>query len=195
MGSYYYLIAQLPFLTYGLEAPMSSSAFRDLAMTGLSRQDARGLECCNLALTARLNEPDILGNKVSSAFIRYWYEWEDVLRLNLAKSRSIKLKRENIDQRIQDAPEYPADAAAAAKAAMAMDSPLEAELFLNKARWNAIDTYKYIDYFSENTIFTYYLKLQLMERREVFNMDEGFAEYKTLYAAILENAGDRNDRN
>jgi hypothetical protein len=71
-----------------------------------------------------------------------------------------------------------------------MDSPLEAEIFLDKARWSALEQFQGIAYFNENTIYAYLLKLQLMERRLAFKTEEGFAEYKTLYASILENAGE-----
>ena len=84
-----------------------------------------------------------------------------------------------------NAPEYPADAAAAAKNALAMESPLEAELFLDKARWDAIEHLQGISTFNENAIYAYLLKLLLMERRAAFNTEEGFTEYKALYAAIL----------
>jgi hypothetical protein len=83
-------------------------------------------------------------------------------------------------------PEYPADAAATAKAAVAMTSPLEAELFLDKARWDAIEAFQGLDYFNRNTIYAYLLKLLLMERRSLFKTEEGFAEYKGLYASIME---------
>jgi len=39
-----------------------------------------------------------------------------------------------------------------------------------------------------NNIYAYYLKLLLLERRQSFNTEKGFAEYKTLYAEILESA-------
>ena len=148
----------------------------------MSSGDAAALEYCTL-------EP-VPGTKAPSQFVKDWYNWEEVLRMNLARNRNQKLKRENSDQRALDAPEYPADAVTAAKAALAMESPLEAELYLDKARWNAIEAIQGINYFSENTIYAYLLKLQLMERRQAFNTEEGFTEYKTLYASILENAGE-----
>ena len=180
MGSYYYFAAQLPYLIYGQAVPMTSEAFREMARSAMGPGEAAALDLCTL-------EP-VLGTKVSAQFIKDWYNWEEVLRQNLARNRSQKLKRENTDP--SDAPEYPADAAATAKTALTMESPLEAELFLDKARWNAIDIFQGINYFSENTIYAYLLKLQLMERRQAFNTEEGFAEYKTLYASILENAGE-----
>jgi hypothetical protein len=119
-----------------------------------------------------------------SAFINNWRNWERSLRLNLARYRAQRLKREG--GATIDPPDYPADAAAAAKVAAAMDSPLEAEIFLDKARWDAIELFQGIDYFSTNTLFAYLLKLRLLERRALFKAEEGFAEYKGLYASIKE---------
>jgi hypothetical protein len=84
-------------------------------------------------------------------------------------------------------PAHPADAAVAAvKAAAAAESPLEAELLLDKARWDAIEVLQGINYFDRNTIYAYLLKLFLLERREAFQVEEGFTEYKSLYATILD---------
>ena len=185
MAYYYYLGAQLPYLFYGQTAPMPSMEFKEMALNSLNSGDARDLFFCTLdpVMAEQLSEA-----KVSSEFIKSWHNWEEVLRLNLFRLRGQKLKRDTAEQR--EAPELPADAAAVAKAAINMDSPLEAELFLDKARWNAIETFEGINYFSEKMIFAYLLKLQLMERRQAFNTEEGFTEYKTLYASILENAGE-----
>jgi hypothetical protein len=80
-------------------------------------------------------------------------------------------------------------AAAAARAALGFESPLEAELFLDKSRWDTIESLQGIDYFSRNTIFGYLLKLLLLERRSLFRAEEGFVEYKGLYASVMEAAG------
>jgi hypothetical protein len=127
-----------------------------------------------------------------AVFINRWRNWERALRLNLARYRALRFKREGgagNEVSTVDPPEYPADAAAAAKAAAAMDSPLEAEIFLDKARWDAIELFQGIHYFSSNTIYAYLLKLRLCERRTLFRAEEGFAEYKGLYASIMEQSG------
>ncbi|AEF82902.1 hypothetical protein [Leadbettera azotonutricia] len=179
MGSYYYLAAQLPYLVYGQQASMASSAFRELARASMSKEDGAILDFCVL-------DPD--GRQSPSGFINQWREWEGVLRRNLGKNRAIKLKRDAGS--LGDAPEFPADAANAAKTALTMESPLEAEIFLDKARWAAIDALQGIDAFSETAMYAYLLKLLLMERRQAFKVEEGFSEYKTLYASILEGAGE-----
>jgi hypothetical protein len=178
VGSYYYLAAQLPYLVYGQSVPMASSAFKELARTAMDAADAALLDFCTLT-------PDAAGPDAST-FINQWREWEYALRLNLARNRAAKLKREGSGP---DAPAHPADAAAVAKNALALESPLEAEFFLDKARWDAIESFQGINIFTENAIYAYLLKLLLMERRQAFKTEEGFAEYKTLYASILEGAG------
>jgi hypothetical protein len=114
-----------------------------------------------------------------SSFISKWYTWESALRLNLARYRAIRLKRDT-----PEPPAYPADASALAKQAVSIESPLEAELFLDEARWKVIESLQGLQYFHVNTIYAYLLKLLLMERRTAFAMEEGFAEYKRLYAVI-----------
>ena len=174
MGYYSYLGAQLPYLVYGQNPPMSSSAFKALAKEQLSGAHAALLDSCTL-------DPD--PERSSSTFINRWKEWERTLRLGLAKNRAIKLKRDGGAS--FDAPELPPDAALAAKNALAIDSPLEAEIFLDKARWDAIDSFAGINIFHESAMYAYLLKLLIMERRMAFNTEEGFTEYKALYTAIL----------
>jgi hypothetical protein len=76
--------------------------------------------------------------------------------------------------------------AALAKNAAALESPLEAELYIDKARWDAIENLQGIGYFDSNVVFAYLLKLLLLERRALFKAEEGFAEYKRIYASILD---------
>jgi hypothetical protein len=178
VGSYYYLAAQLPTLVYGQDVPMSSAHFRDLAKSLMNAGDGALLDAVSL-------DPGQNAAVSGSEFIDRWRGWERALRLNLARNRFQRLKREGS---IPDAPDYPADIAAAAKAAVVMDSPLEAESYLDKARWDAIEALQGLNYFSENTVFAYLLKLLILERRLSFKTEEGFKEYKALYAAILKGA-------
>jgi hypothetical protein len=172
--AYYFLMAQLPALSYGEAPPMSSEHFRELCRDGLSAADAACLPY--LAL-----DPFSVESGASSPFIDKWLGWEKTLRINLAKFRAAKLKREGPSE----VPDYPSGAAASAKAAVSMDSPLEAEIFLDGARWKAIEEFQGLSYFSVNTAYAYLLKLLLMERRSCFKTEEGFTEYKELYASIM----------
>ena len=181
MGSYYYLVSQLPSLSYGQKPPMSPQAFKELARPLLSAEDSALLDMVSLDLQPS-NKP-----LSGSDFIDGWREWERALRLNLARHRAVKSKRESAVT--AEPPVIPADAPAAALRAMAaMESPLEAEVVLNKARWSAIESLQGIDYFDRNIVFAYLLKLLILQRHDSFQAEAGFSEYKSLYASILGSA-------
>jgi len=181
VGSYYYLASQLPSLSYGQKPPMSPEAFKELARPLMSDEDAVLLDMVSL-------DPQVYADTAvpcGSEFIDNWREWERVLRLNLAKHRALKVKREGAVA--AEPPVIPADAASAAFRAMAiMESPLEAEALLDKARWSAIEMLQGIDYFDCNTLLAYLLKLLILQRSASFQTDRGFSEYKSLYASIME---------
>jgi hypothetical protein len=194
VASYYYLTAQLPYLSYGQTAPITLSRFRELCRDNLTAEDAALLELC--ALDPDPVDPELppeerglsyaeLPPETASAFINRWRAWERALRLHLARLRSQQLKR---DLGPADPPDMFVEAQAAAKAAFAMESPLEAELYLDKARWDAIEELQGIAYFHRDTIFAYLLKLLLLERRASFKTEEGLMEYQSLYASIMESS-------
>jgi hypothetical protein len=185
---------------YGEHPPMSSAAFRDLAGSLMGGEDAALLDQVSLDPEPRAKpwgkeagSPALEGGPVYAellpsgcVFIDRWREWERTLRLNLAQARAQRTKREGGVP--VEPPGHPAEAAATALNAMAVEAPLEAELFLDRARWNAIEELQGINYFSRNTVYAYLLKLLLLERHSLFDTEAGFAEYKSLYASILERA-------
>ena len=170
--AYYYLIAQLPNLVYEQKPSMSSQDFLDLAKSLISKGDYALLKDLSLEMKEE---------KTGCKFIDNWQDWERDLRMNLAKLRAIKLKRE-----LPPEPVFHMDIAAVATKAVDEHSPLEGEIMLDKVRWHAIEEFAGSDYFHRNSVFAYYLKLLLIERRMSFNVDKGFSEYKSLYASIVE---------
>jgi hypothetical protein len=176
---------------------MAPDHFRAMAREMLSPSDGALLDYCALDPDAAFRKMALQGGDkdagppygeppppVNSSFIDGWYAWERALRLRLARYRAQSLKRDGAAP--VEPPGIPSEAEAAAKAAAALESPLEAELLLDKARWDAIGTLQGLDYFGRNTVYAYLLKLLLMERRSAFKSEEGFAEYKALYASIME---------
>jgi hypothetical protein len=151
----------------------------ELCGSSLSKDDAALLPYCAFGICDFEEIP-----RTKSVFINEWLQRERTLALSLAWSRSAKQKRDAPLEVSHD----PADAEVQAKAAFAMENPLEAELFIDRGRWNAVESLVGTDYFGVNTIYAYLLKLRLMERWSSFKVEEGFAEYKALYAGIIENA-------
>jgi hypothetical protein len=191
---YYYLIPQLSFLIYGQTPPMSPEEFKELAVPQLNKHDAALLGLISLDPLAQTAGEEGAGpgglakvQRTGAAFIDGWNEWERALRLNLAKFRAAKLKRE---APLADAPNDLTDAVSAAWKAVQEPSPLEGEEAINRARWNAIDALtENGSYFSRDTVFAYLLKLMILKRKNSFQAQTGFTEYKSLYASILEQSG------
>ena len=181
MGSYYYLVAQLPALSYGAPAPMSSAHFRELCATLMEEADAALFAHCVLSAPAGPIE-----ESSGSALIDSWLAWERSLRLHLARARASRLKRDA--SQLPDAPFDPLDAAVAARNVLGLDSPLEAEQTLDRSRWAAIESFQGFDYFGRDTAYAYLLKLLILERKALFRVEEGFAEYKAIYASVMEAA-------
>jgi len=194
VGSYYYLVSQLPSLSYGVSAAIEIKEFVELCNTFLSTQDFALLQFCHLdpegTQALSLGQGfQIMPEPLGSPLLDNWRIWERALRLHLARLRLQYVKREN--PALADAPADPMDAAMVAKNAVSIESPLEAELFLDRARWAAVESLQGFDYFGRDTIYAYYLKLQLLERKQKFKVDEGFEAYQGLYASIMDAAQSR----
>ena len=176
------MVAQLPCLLYEQKPPMSAADFKEMAKSLMEKKDADLMDCLSVG-----NEIKMTGEETSattgSDFIDSWREWEHTLRLNLARQRAIKIKREMP----AESPVYSLEPAAAAAKAIDEYSPFEGEIILDKARWRAVNSLVGSVYFHRNNIFAYYLKLILLERRQSFDTEKGFAEYKSLYASIINN--------
>ena len=188
-------MAQLPYLMYDSALPMSSGEFKELANSFLSRRDASFLKYLSIDLdikTEAITEdaaslsaensiyPDFLTGCV---FVDNWLSWERTMRLSLARHRSLKLYDEAIEPPVESA-----DAFNTAASVFIYDgSPLDKEILLDKARWKAIDLLTGDDYFHQNNAYAYYLKLLILERRQLFDVEKGFSEYKSIYAEIINN--------
>jgi hypothetical protein len=174
---------------------MSSAAFIALAQTMLSKKDLHLMMSLGLC-PEPVNEEkeDHKGPAYAKAaeasgckFVDKWRAWDRALRLHLAKHRAAKTEQTITD--MVDPPFFPYDANQTALRAVSNDlNPLEGELVIDRARWTAIDSLAGTSYFDRNNVFAYYLKILLLERRQSFNVEKGFAEYKSLYASIVESA-------
>ena len=191
MGSYYYLVAQLPALSFGTVPAMGSKDFIALASYLMTAPDADLLAECSLVPFPAGDDPLSALDSTGSALIDGWRAWEGALRLNMAKLRAQNLKRDGAGN--MEVPADPLNASSAARAAMAIESPLDADMFLDRARWDAIEAFQGFDYFGRDTVYAYLLKLFLLERRALFKVEEGFAEYSALYASIMEAAPYSNE--
>ncbi|GHV86648.1 hypothetical protein AGMMS50230_22560 [Spirochaetia bacterium] len=177
MRNYYYFVATLPFISYDDPPSMSSEEFRELCYSLLEPEDAEMVQYCRYDSQMAVETVQPTG----SDFIDLLMARERTLALNLAYLRAARLKRQSPGDPPHDVPR----AEAVAKAAFEMEDPLQASLYIDRARWGALDAMVGIDLFGVNNIFAYLMKLQLLERKQSFDTEKGSVEYRKLYDTIL----------
>lgn len=173
----YYLISQLPSLdglSENTPIPVTENQFFELCSRFLGKKALDELNKITLI-------PSKTYKKSSSALIEKWNEGERNLRLALAKLRADKMNKD-FDAVMQA---FPADLLQAVRTAIEIESPMEAEKFLNRCRLEFLETLRPMDSFSEEFVFYYCLKLKLLERMRKFDTHSGEAAYRKIYDSIM----------
>jgi len=176
---YYYFASTLPFVNYGDKPPKSSVEFQEECYSLLDPKDAALIPYCsyNSKLAVETLEP------TGSDYVDLFLLQERTLVLNLAYLRAARLKF----QAPAEPPQEAAYVATVAKTAIEIDDPLQAMLYIDKSRWNFLDAMLRLDdMFGVNVIFDHVLKLQLLERKQVFDTKKGLEQYQKCYNAILD---------
>lgn len=179
--SEYYLVSQLPSLD-GISENMS-----------LPITEERFFELCNQVAGKRIqneiNKMTLLPSKnyekSSSSLIENWNNGERNLRLALAKVRTDKMKKSfDIENDVLSS-----ELLKIANAAIEIESPLEAERFLNNYRLEFLESLRPMDNFSEEFVYYYGLRLKLISHIKQFDTNAGEIAYKNIYNSIMN--GDR----
>lgn len=173
----YYLISQLPSLdgiNENTPLPITQERFTELCQRFLGKKAQKELEKLTLI-------PPKISEKSSSELIEKWNEGERSLRLALAKLRADKMDK-HFDAETQS---FSAGLLQASRTAVEIESPMEAEMFLNKYRLDFLETLRPMDSFSEEFVFYYGLKLKLIERIRKFDSASGEAAYRNIYDSII----------
>ncbi len=171
---FYYNITALPTIWLGEKVPISEEKFLQFAEDTLQPEDYHVLSKSRLGFS----EP------TGFVFADQILSWEKELRLELAKARLAKLKFE------PPRPLPDSDGRHVllekARTALAMDSPLEAECYLNNLRWCFIEEMGVSHFFDLEALIVYYFKLQIALRQEKFQKDLGREAFEKTYAAVTE---------
>lgn len=173
----YYLISQLPSLD-GINEN-----------TPLPINEARFLELCNSLLNkkmlAQIESLTLLPHKnvdlSDNGLIKMWNEGERELRIVLARLRAEKMHKSFDSENRSYSPEL----LQTARSAIEIESPMEAEKFLNRYRLAFLETIRPSDSFSDDFILYYGLKLKLLERMREFDMQSGKSAYDKIYDSIM----------
>ncbi len=173
----YYLISQLPSLDGISEStpmPVTEKQFLELCGRFLGKKTFAELEKLTLV-------PSRDYEKASSALVEKWNDGERQLRLALARLRADKMNK-HFDSGTES---FPAELLQAVRTAVDIESPMEAERFLNRYRLDFLEALRPMDSFSDEFVFYYGLKLKLMERMRKFDLQSGEAAYRKIYDSIM----------
>lgn len=173
----YYFLAQLPSLDgigENIPLPITPERFLELCERFLGKKAMLEVERLTLM-------PPREGEKSASALVEKWNEGERNLRLALAKVRAEKMKKPFDTENVS----FSAEVMKAVRTAVEIESPLEAEKFLNGYRLDFLDSLRPMDAFSIESVYFYGLKLKLLLRIRQFDADKGTAAYKNIYNSIM----------
>ena len=177
----YYFLSQLPSLdgvSENMALPITEERFLELCQRFLAKNAQNEISKLTLA-------PPKEHEKSTSALVEAWNKGERDLRFALAKARAEKMKK-TIDTENKN---FSAELVKVARTAIEIESPMEAEKFLNRYRLEFLESLRPLDTFSKEAVFYYGLKLKLISRMRQFNADIGEAAYKNIYNSIMD--GDR----
>ena len=162
LNKYYYLVSSLPYLKPGQKSLISKEAFLLECKKWLSKKDTKVLSGAILG--------DFTVKSEDGPALRAWKEFDFTLRAELASARHAVKHRRN---------ERPGPLA---KSVLEEATPLLMEQALARIRWECLDALEAGNFFDVNFLALYFLKLQIIERLELF--DKGHGE--KVFQAICE---------
>lgn len=174
MSQYYYTTASLPMLFYEEDAPVSRSVFLETCGIELAEED------CRLIQKTDLNDTE--SSEPTCAVLEEWRAWEKTLRNKLASLRAQR-KGEDAEKHIREGEDV-FGVERTAHEAFGNDSPLAGEDILNRARWAFLDELETFHYFDMEKLVIYFLKLQILERKSLFDEEKGTGRFESIVETL-----------
>lgn len=177
MGGHWYLISSLPSPQFGSPPPLNHGEF----VSYCARVDPdMAAAAAELSLV-----PPARPRAASDILSRFWAR-ETRLRNELVRARATRIgKGGETWIRGEEPGADGAELSAIVAAALKIDDPLEAELFLERSRWDWLGSQTALGAFSDDAVLAYGLKILILERLSRFREEAGRAEYKRVYDAVL----------
>jgi hypothetical protein len=180
MSGYYYLLSSLPSLAFEQAAPLSAMDFKEAL--------ARWLTPADMAIVESLGGP-LPAAKTANGLVNVWNEREWGLHNALVRLRAQKLGREAGTSLHLEADWFDGETFSIqenARQAMTAANPLEAELILDRARWQLLDELEIGHHFDLEQVVIYALKLAMCERRGRLNLVAGQEKYAAAYNVVAQ---------
>jgi len=153
-NNYYYLVAGLPMLRFGMRPPLSYDDFIEKCEEALSRSEMDALKSGGLL------------------FLKQWNIFDRGLRNELVRVRAAKRGKDPA-RYLRDSESADPFIAPLAHWAANQDSPMEAESYLDKIKWEKIEEFKAGHYFDIEYLAAYGLELRILERWDKISSGDG----------------------
>jgi hypothetical protein len=158
--------------------PMDEQEFLETCARTMDKEDYLEIESVSAALVSADDKVHF-----RSEFLDRYVSWEKNFRNELSRLRARKLGR---NEEAFFRPARPADdAARSAGLCFSAEDPFQAELALERERWNAIERYSSLSAFDLDFLIAYRLKLAINQRIQRLAREAGEAGYNRLYKDIL----------
>lgn len=178
MRRYWYLASTLPGMLFAAPPPMAEQDFLEACARTMDKEDYREVEAVPAALVSAEGKA-----RSRSEFLDIYVSWEKNFRNELSRLRARKLGR---NEEAFFRPAKPADdAARSASLCFSAEDPFQAELALERERWNAIERYSSLSAFDLDFLIAYRLKLAINQRIQRLAREAGEAGYNRFYKEIL----------
>jgi hypothetical protein len=151
-------------------APFGCAAFLELCKGKVSPSD---YETLSKALD---------GERSGHPFLKKWQTFYQMTKAELNDQRSRKLSRQTARYRNDGPREH--RITETVRVAVGSDNPLEGELALLQLFWKYLDELAVLHTFDLEGLLCYALKLQLLERKGLFDREDGNAEFKRLFSNL-----------
>lgn len=173
-SSYYYFLASLPLLSFGGKMPLTIEGFQEDCRRLLSEKD--------YALAERLWAPDETGTGTGNRVLDAWLHFDRGFRNELAWHRADHLNKDPLKY-LRGARTLVSSCVDDIQRALKIDNLLQAEEILSRARWQFLDELGMGHYYDIESVFIYYLKLEILKRHQEYGSAEGrnrLQEIKTM---------------
>jgi hypothetical protein len=180
VAQYYYAVSTLPMLFFEGDPSQSEEFFLDFCRDQLTASDFAALEATRLLMDESVAASTPLGSG--------WFVQELGLRNSLVSLRAAGLgwdeddylHRDSAGRTWTDLPRVEE----VVRAAVAAGDPLKSELALDRYRWDLLDELEVGHYFDVTKLQIYYLKLQLLWRKERISSETGQETFDAGYEEI-----------
>lgn len=176
MAQYYFTVASLPMLALDEQPFYTSGELAEICMKELSSDEAdnvrRALEY--------FATPEVDGTYLG--ILKTYHRWEQSVRRALATARAQRLGWETSNEITEIEPE----SEHIARELINQESPYEAELQLQRVRWDKLEELSVGHYFDADSIVLYILKALVIERYRQMDKEDGAERFNEIYSHMVQ---------